>query len=137
NFTVRNTLESQLGYFLSSGTTTPGLVTDGLAANSTSTNSVNAVNVGGDAGSAVILNQNNTYTGLTTVNNNATLRLGAAGSGSNTPLGTTAAATTVSSGGSIDLNGFTLVTSEALTLNGTGQSSNGALRNGGAAATYS
>lgn len=136
--TVQNSGSVELGYYLTTGTYTPGLISNGLAANSTSTSSTNVVNIGGDAGTAVILNQNNTYTGPTTINNNATLRLGAAGSGSNTPLGTTDAGTTVSSGGSLDLNGFTLATAEALTLNGTGQSSNGALRNGSSTgATYS
>ncbi len=76
-----------------------------------------------------------TYTGLTTVSA-GTLQLGAAGGATNTPLGTTAAGTSVTAGAVLDLNGFTLGTSEALTLNGTGISSGGALINGGAAATY-
>ena len=79
----------------------------------------------------------NTYTGLTTVSA-GTLKLGAAGGGTNTPLGTTAAGTIVSAGAVLDLNGFTLGTAEALTLNGTGISSGGALINSSAtAATYS
>ena len=85
--------------------------------------------MGGNAGSNVTLSENNTYTGLTTVNANATCKLGASGGSTNTPLGTTAAGTSVSSGGVLDLNGFSLGTTEALTLNGTGISSGGALVN--------
>jgi hypothetical protein len=56
---------------------------------------------------------------LTTVSA-GTLKLGAAGGATNTPLGTTGAGTTVSSGAALDLNGYSLGTAEALTLNGTG-----------------
>jgi autotransporter-associated beta strand protein len=84
----------------------------------------------------LILNAANTYAGLTTVNAGV-LKLGAAGDGINTPLGTTAAGTSVTSGAALDLGGVTLSTAEALTLNGTGVSSGGALTNSGAAATYS
>jgi len=118
-----------LGYYLASGTYTPGLITNGLTSNSTSSSSANAVNVGGDAGSNVTLSENNTYTGLTTVNTHATCKLGSAGGATNSPLGTTAAGTVVSSGGVLDLNGFSLGTAEGLTLNGTGISSGGALIN--------
>jgi autotransporter-associated beta strand protein len=55
--------------------------------------------------------------------------LGSAGGATNSPLGTTAAGTVVSSGGVLDLNGFSLGTAEGLTLNGTGISSGGALIN--------
>jgi len=80
----------------------------------------------------------NTYTGLTTISV-GTLKLGAAGSGANTPLGTISLGTTVTDGAALDLNGFTLATAEALTLNGTGISSTGALTNSSAttAASYS
>ena len=79
----------------------------------------------------------NTYTGLTTVSA-GTLRLGAAGNGTNTPLGTTGGLTSVSSGATLDLNGVTLSTTEALSLAGTGISGGGALSNSSAtAATYS
>jgi autotransporter-associated beta strand protein len=118
-----------LGYYLASGTYTPGLITNGLTSNSTSSSSANAVNVGGDAGSNVTLSENNTYTGLTTVNTHATCKLGSAGGATNSPLGTTAAGTVVSSGGVLDLNGFSLGTAEGLTLNGAGISSGGALIN--------
>ncbi|MFZ4704656.1 MAG: beta strand repeat-containing protein, partial [Bacteroidales bacterium] len=84
----------------------------------------------------VILSGANTYTGLTTISA-GTLKLGADGGTINTPLGTTGAGTTVTSGAALDLNGFTLGTNEALTLNGTGISNGGALMNSGTAATYS
>jgi autotransporter-associated beta strand protein len=83
-----------------------------------------------------LLSGNSTHTGTTTVTS-GTLRLGAAGTSPNSPLGTTTAGTTVSSGGVLDLNGFTLATAEGLTLNGTGISSGGALINSSStAATY-
>ena len=89
------------------------------------------------AGTA-ILNQANTYSGATIVSAGM-LKLGAAGDGTNGPLGTVAAGTSVSAtGAALDLNGFTLSTAEGLTLNGTGVSSGGALTNSsGTAATYS
>ena len=65
----------------------------------------------------------NTHTGLTTVNAGV-LKLGAAG-------------TSVTPGAALDLNGFTLGTAEALTVNSTGVASGGALTNSGAAAAYS
>jgi fibronectin-binding autotransporter adhesin len=84
----------------------------------------------------LVLSGANTYTGLTTVNA-GTLKLGATGDATNTPLGTTAAGTSVTTGATLDLAGFTLGTSEALTLNGTGIAAGGALMNSGGAATYS
>lgn len=130
-----------LGYFLTSGIHTPGLVSNGLANNTTSTSNTNVVNVGGDAGSSVVLAQANTYSGLTTVNSNATLRLGVSSTSSTSgPLGTTGAGTTVTSGGVLDMNGFSLTSSatEALTIDGTGISSGGALINSsGTGSTWS
>ncbi len=83
------------------------------------------------------LSGNSTYSGLTTISA-GTLKLGAAGGATNTPLGTTAAGTIVTAGAALDLNGFTLGTAESLTLNGTGISGGGALTNSTAtAATYS
>ena len=85
----------------------------------------------------LILAGDNTYSGLTTVNT-GTLKLGASGGGTNTPLGTAAGATSVTSGAVLDLNGFTLGTAEPLTLNGTGLAAGGALTNSVATAvTYS
>jgi hypothetical protein len=72
--TLENTGTVELGYVLGNGSTfTPGKIANGLQANSTATTSVNNVNVGGNAGSQVNFNQDNTYTGTTTVNANATL----------------------------------------------------------------
>jgi hypothetical protein len=77
--TSTNTVE--LGYALTSGNITPGIITNGLAANSTSTSVTNAVFVGGNAGTSVIFNQPCTYSGLTSVNQNATLQLNNTGGG--------------------------------------------------------
>ncbi len=76
---VTNSKVVELGYFLSTGSYTPGLVSDGLDASSASTSSINSVFIGGDAGTSVILDQTNTYTGTTSVNSNAKLLLGASG----------------------------------------------------------
>jgi autotransporter-associated beta strand protein len=81
----------------------------------------------------LVLAGSNTYTGLTTISA-GTIMLGAAGGSTNTPLGNTAGSTTVSTGATLDLNGYTLGTAEALTLNGIGVSNNGALTNGSATA---
>ncbi|HUJ79293.1 MAG TPA: LamG-like jellyroll fold domain-containing protein [Nitrospiria bacterium] len=95
----------------------------------------NLTKVGANA--LTLSNGNNSYTGMTTVGA-GTLKLGAAGSPPNSPLGTTAGGTVVSSGATLDLNGMTLATAEPLTLNGAGVGANGALVNGsGTAATYS
>ncbi len=112
-------------------------VTQGTAFNALISGS-GALLQNGTSASTLVLSGNNSYTGLTTISG-GTLRLGAAGVGANTPLGTNASGTVVSgSGAALDLNGFTLVTAEALTLNGTGISSAGALTNAsGTAATYS
>ncbi len=97
-----------------------------------------AVLQNGGAASTLLLSGNNSYTGLTTISG-GTLKLGAAGGATNTPLGTNAAGTVVSgSGAALDLNGFTLGTAEALTLNGSGIGGGGALTNTGVtASTYS
>ena len=125
NASLADTGTVQLGYAGANGTTyTPGVVSDGLAANSTSTGVANAVFIGGDSGSGVVLNQQNTYTGATTVNANATARASHANA-----FGTTAGGVSVTSGGAIELSGGITVGAEALTINGTGISSGGALRN--------
>ena len=123
---VQNSGVVQLGYYLSSGTFTPGLIHDGLDAASTSTSSPNSVYVGGNAGTAVVLNQANDYTGTSTINANATAILA-----NNTGFGTASGgAVSVTSGGGIRLsNNVTVASTKSLTLNGSGASSGGALEN--------
>ena len=65
---------------------------------------------------------NNDYTGTTTVNSGATLKIGSANA-----LGSTAGTTTINSGGTLDFNGTTI--SEVLSVTGTGVGGNGALVN--------
>ena len=122
--TVRNNGSVNLGYSLASGTFTPGVVSDGLAANSTTATSANSVNIGGNSGTSVILNQNNTYTGATTVNANATASAQHANA-----FGTTAGGVSVTSGGRVQMSGGITIGNEALTLNGDGISGSGALQN--------
>jgi autotransporter-associated beta strand protein len=71
----------------------------------------------------MVLSGANTYTGLTTVSSGV-LNIQNANA-----LGTTAAGTTVSSGAALQIQGGIAVGAEALTLNGSGVSSTGALRN--------
>ncbi|NPD46335.1 T9SS type A sorting domain-containing protein [Lentimicrobium sp. S6] len=75
--TSHNATQSvKLGYYLgASETFTPGLIKDGLVSNSNSTSSVNNIIVGGISGTKVVLAENNTYTGTTTINSDATLEL--------------------------------------------------------------
>lgn len=77
---VQNSSRVEVGYFLASGSYTPGIISNGIQANSTSSVSINDVYVGGDAGSSVIFNVNNTYTGKTEINPNATLIVNSGGS---------------------------------------------------------
>lgn len=125
----------ELGYAAASGAAiTPGLVSDGLSADSTTTTRSNQIFIGGDAGSQVNLNQNNTYTGATTINTNATAEAQHANA-----LGTTAAGTTVSGNGTLKLFNAAGISfaSEALTLNGYGVgANNGALRSVGGNNTW-
>lgn len=76
---VTNSQRVELGYFLASGTYTPGLISNGLNAASTTTLSINEVIVGGNSGSSVVFNQANTYTGATRVNPNAKLTVASGG----------------------------------------------------------
>lgn len=135
NASLTDTGSVELGYALAGGATfTPGVVADGLAADSTTTARVNNVLIGGDAGSQVNLAQANTYTGTTTINPNATAEAQHANA-----LGGTATGTTVSAGGALKLFSATGISyaAESLTLNGTGVSNaNGALRNVGGNNTW-
>lgn len=70
-----------------------------------------------------LVSGNNTITGAIVAGANSTLRLG-----NTNALGTTAAGTTVVSGGALDLNGQA-IGAEAISLSGTGISSGGALIN--------
>ena len=71
----------------------------------------------------LILSGSNTFSGLTTISSGI-LQL------SNTAaLGTNSVGTVVNNGSSLDLNGLTYATEETLTLNGTGYSNGGALKN--------
>lgn len=129
---LNNTGTVELGYALASGSFNPGLVTDGLVSTSSSTVSTNSVNIGGDAGSQVNFDQNNTYTGSTTVNANAALELQIANAVANS------SGITVSSGGSLKLyhasgQAFAAV---PLTLNGTGVSGSGGLLSTGGTNTW-
>jgi len=136
NASLSDTGTVELGY-AATGTITPGLVSDGLAANSTTTSRSNAVFIGGDAGSQVNLTQNNTYTGATTINALATAEAQHANS-----LGTTGAGTEVSNTGTLKLWGGVSYAAEALTLNGLGRAYGdvagdaGALRSNGGNNTW-
>jgi autotransporter-associated beta strand protein len=88
-----------------------------------------ATNVVIEGPGAVTFNSANSYTGTTNIYGGS-LRIANASA-----LGTTAAGTTVT-GGALELSGNITTTAEALTLNGTGISSGGALRNVSGNNTY-
>ncbi len=80
----------------------------------------------------MVFSGSNTYTGLTTISTGI-LKIG-----NSNALGTVAAGTTITSGAVLDLNGINYTTAEALTINGTGLNSEGALINSSATgATFS
>ena len=117
--------------------TSSGTIMLGLAATKTMTVS-NAIigastalkiNNGTDTGTVILSSGSNTYYGLTTIAS-GTLKIGAAGGITSTPLGSSlGVGTIVNNGATLDLNGFTLGLAEALTLNGAGFSGAGALTN--------
>ncbi|NTU45335.1 MAG: filamentous hemagglutinin N-terminal domain-containing protein [Chlorobiaceae bacterium] len=76
----------------------------------------------------LILSGVSSYQGTTTVSNGV-IKLGSSGNDANSPLGKTAGNTAVISGATLDLNGYTLVLPEPLTIAGTGYSGAGALTN--------
>ena len=80
---------------------------------------------------SLILSNSNFYTGTTTISK-GTLSLGFQSGATFTPLGTVGGGTIVNDGATLDLNGFTLTSDEALTLYGTGAGSAGALTNSSA-----
>jgi autotransporter-associated beta strand protein len=118
----------------SSGTAGARTITIGSNNNSTtysgviSNGTATSVSLTKNGTGTLTLSGNNSYTGTTTISA-GTLQLGAAGDGTNGPLGTVAGGTSVTSGATLDLNGFTLSTNEGLTLNGTGIAAGGALSN--------
>ena len=91
------------------------------------------------ANDSIMFSGNNSFTGSLMIMGTATFKLGAAGDGTNGPLGTIAGVTYFQTGGPVfDLNGYSLSTAEPLTIYGTGISSGGALINSSStAATYS
>ena len=117
--------------------------TSGGFSNSTYTGVIGsgALSVTKDGIGILTLSGDNSFTGAVTISS-GTLKLGAAGGATNTPLGTTAGITTVATGARFDLNGYTLGTAEPLTLNGVGYGlgdfASGALMNSsGSSVTYS
>jgi autotransporter-associated beta strand protein len=125
NGMLEDTGTVELGYALGSATSrthagnvfTPGVITDSLAATSNVTVRTNAVFIGGDAGSQVNLVNSNSYSGLTTVNSNATLEVRHAYA-----LGQTSAGTRVLNGATLRLYSATnlTVSGEGLGLAGSG-----------------
>ncbi|MCD6024373.1 MAG: transporter, partial [Fibrobacteria bacterium] len=143
NFTNGTTFSSidinATGFTLSGNSVS---LTTGLT-NATGSSTVSLV-VGGAGGvtqnsaGTLTLSGANSYTGPTMVSA-GTLKVGAPGDATNAPLGTIAGITTVASGATLDLNGFTLGTAEPVTLNGDGVGGTaGALTNSsGSASTFS
>ncbi|MFM8808798.1 MAG: hypothetical protein ACKOJB_07840, partial [Chthoniobacterales bacterium] len=122
--TISDTASVNIGYNLGgSATFDPGVIANGLAANSASTVTTNSVNIGGSAGSVVVLNDASTYGGATTINSAATAR-----AANNDAFGTNGTVT-VTSGGALQMSNNINV-ARAVTLNGTGvDNAGGALRN--------
>jgi autotransporter-associated beta strand protein len=109
-----------------------GNISDASGAGITSI-AVNTTAPSGGSGEAGfwILSGSNSYVGATTVAGSSRLRIAHANA-----LGTTAAGTTVQNGGVLELAGGISVGAEALSLNGTGISSGGAMRNSSGTNSY-
>jgi autotransporter-associated beta strand protein len=133
--TLANNSQNWSGNFSFAGANDLNLGTGAvtLGANSTVTVSTNSLTVGGDIGGAytlskagagtMVLSGANSHSGTTTVSAGVlNIRNGSA-------LGDTVGGTTVSSGAALELQGGITVGNEALSLNGSGVSSDGALRN--------
>ena len=106
---------------VSSGTTSTLTVSGGSSTNYTGTidGSINLTKTGSGT---LLLSANNTYTGQTNIN------AGTISITNNNSLGTTAGATIIASGASLSISN-NITSPENITINGTGISSNGAIRN--------
>jgi uncharacterized delta-60 repeat protein len=108
-------------YGVSSNTATfSGVIASGEFYNDVTTSALNLVKTGSGT---QILSGANTYTGTTTVS------AGVLNIQSANALGSTAAGTSITSGAALQIQGGITTAAEALTLNGTGVSTDGALRN--------
>lgn len=113
------------GYTLSAGnlTLTSGTITVDPTFSATISSQLAGTTITKSGTGSLVLSGANTYTGLTTVS------AGVLNVQNATGLGTTAGATSVTSGAALELEGGIVITGEALTLNGNGIASSGALRN--------
>jgi autotransporter-associated beta strand protein len=132
NRTITNNITSPAGATFNNINLSEGNTGRTLTISGTGTTIVSGVMADGGSGAGalsktgtgtLVLSGGNTYTGATTVS------AGVLNIQNNTALGTTAGATTVASGASLQVQGGITVTGEALTLSGTGVSATGALRN--------
>ena len=94
-----------------------------LASDLTISSAIGGTNLAKNGSGILTLSGANSYSGTTSVN------AGVVNIQNNTALGTGAGGTTVAAGAALQMQGGITVTGEALTLNGTGVSSDGALRN--------
>jgi autotransporter-associated beta strand protein len=138
NMTVNNLNTSQTGatiscpVILGTAVSTFAVSNDGPAENDLTINGPISGSYGitkTGAGS-MLLNYVNQYTGITLING-GTIKLGAEGGDNYSPLGTGSSGTTVNSGSTLDLNGYTIIALEELTIDGGSLANNGAI-----AATY-
>jgi|GEM_PF-2627132 len=118
---------NQTRTFVLTGTST----LDNTLASVINNNGTGAVSVTKNGAGTWVLSGNSGYSGATAINA-GTFKLGSPGTASAGPLGNTTGTTTVASGGTLDLNGVTLASSEGLTLSGPGAGGAGALTNSSA-----
>jgi autotransporter-associated beta strand protein len=121
------------GYRLHAFTSTgsSSLTFDSLAATFSGAISGSSLLTVNAAGGSIALSGTNTHNGGTTVSG------GTVKAGSATAFGASSGAVVVAGGASLDLNGKTLINTNALTLNGTGVSAAGSLTNSSSSAgTY-
>ncbi len=100
-----------------------GVIQNSLAALAAGTTAGGTIAITKTGAGTQTLSGANTYTGLTTVSN------GILNIQNNTALGSTAGSTTVTSGGTLELNGGLTIGAETLNLTGTGTGGIGALHN--------